>query len=115
MDHCKPVVDGLVRLPEYGCAVQTSCGCGCGCTSLGSKNWTKLDFKTLLRMHVRVIVHVFLGFISFVFYAPGTCVGMFCGFVLFFSTPGTCVDMFLRFVFILFCFYLCTYYIDIYI
>ena len=45
MDHCKPVVDGSVWLPEYGCAVQTSCGCSC--TLLGSKNQTELDFKTL--------------------------------------------------------------------
>ena len=29
MDHCKPVVDGSVWLPKYGCAVQTSCGCSC--------------------------------------------------------------------------------------
>ena len=45
MDRCKPVADGSVWLPEYGCAVQT--GCGCGCASLGSKNRTEPDFKTL--------------------------------------------------------------------
>ena len=56
MDHCKPVVDGSVQLPEYGCTVQTSCGCGCA--SLEPKNRTKPDFKTLSLLQSKLMLKV---------------------------------------------------------